>query len=333
MSAWCEEHDANYDVYGEGELVQNFETKIAKLLGMESALFCMTGTLSQATALRIACNARQSKLVALHSSSHILKHERSNYQLLDHFQAVQLGDPYRPWSVDDLKVMAEPIAATLYELPMREIGGQLPAWSELDAIKNYCREKNIHLHMDGARLWEAMNGFGKTLDEIANGFDSVYVSFYKGIGALGGAMLLGRRDLIDQAKVWIQRQGGNVYRRTPYVVSAAMQFEQRLNAMPAYYQRALWLYELLDSYPQLRPNPATPQCNMLHLYLPVDVANATSIRNRIAQEHSIWLFGRAVNTALPGQCMFEWYVGDQLMTMPNTEVSKALDLLSKAVSK
>ena len=333
MAQWCETNHIKHDTYGEGELVQQFEEKIAQLLGMPAALFCMTGTMTQVTALRIACSERGNSLVALHPSSHIFKHERSNFQLLDHFQAVQLGDPYRPWTAADLQSFAEPIAAVQYELPMREIGGQLPSWDELNAIKTYCREKNIHLHMDGARLWEAATGFGHSLAEVADGFNSVYVSFYKGIGGLGGAMLLGSEEMIAQAKVWMHRQGGSVFRRSPYVVAAAMQFDQRLAAIPACFARTLWLYECLKDYPQFMPNPATPQSNLLHLYLPMSREKATEVRNNIAREHGIWLFGNVVNTALPEQCMFEWYVGDQLVAMPDAEVRRALTLLAAAIGR
>lgn len=332
MARWCADHQVAHDVYGEGALVQRFEQQVATLLGMEAAVFCITGTMAQATALRLACAGRGNRRVALHPTSHILKHERSNFQLLDHFHALHIGDPFRPWAVDDLKALAEPIAAVQYELPMREIGGQLPAWDALHDIKTYCHAQNIHLHMDGARLWEAAIGFGKSHQEIAAGFDSVYVSFYKGIGGLGGAMLLGSASFIAQAKVWMQRQGGNVFRRTPHVVSAAMQFEKRLAEMPAYFQRTVWLYELLRSYPQFTANPATPHSNMLHLYLPVTSETANDIRDRIAEEHGIWLFGRAVNAAVPEQCMFEWYVGDQLLQMPDDAVRTALDALADAIA-
>lgn len=331
MALWCEANQIQHDTYGEGELVQQFEEKIAKLLGMPAALFCITGTITQVTALRLACTERGNKLVALHPSSHILKHERSNFQLLDLFKTVQLGDPYRPWTVADLQSFADPIAAVQYELPMREIGGQLPSWDELNEIKTHCHEKNIHLHMDGARLWEASSGFGRSLAEIAEGFNSVYVSFYKGIGGLGGAMLLGSEEFIAKAKVWMHRQGGSVFRRSPYVVAAAMQFDQRISAIPACFARTLWLYECLKDYPQFTPNPAAPQSNMLHLYLPVNREKATEIRNRIAREHGVWLFGNAVNTALPEQCMFEWYVGDQLVAMPDADVRHALTLLATAI--
>ena len=332
MAQWCADHQIAHDVYGEGALVQQFEKQVATMLGMEAAVFCITGTMAQATALRLACAGRSNRRVALHPTSHILKHERSNFQLLDHFHVLHIGDPFRPWTVDDLKALGEPIAAAQYELPMREIGGQLPAWDALNAIKTYCREQNIHLHMDGARMWEAACGYGKSLQDVATGFDSVYVSFYKDIGGMGGSMLLGSARFIAEAKIWMQRQGGNVFRRTPYVVSAAMQFEKRLAEMPTYFQRTVWLYELLKTYPQLTPNPATPHTNLLHLYVPLAAETANGIRNRIAKEHGIWLFGRAVNAALPGQCMFEWYVGDQLLQMPDDGVRKALDVLAKSIA-
>lgn len=334
MAQWCGEHHIAHDTYGDGALVQSFEQRVAKLLGMEAALFCITGTMAQATALHLACagrNSNSNRRVALHPTSHILKHERSNFQLLDHFQALQMGDPLRPWTVADLQALNEPIAAAQYELPMREIGGQLPSWKDLDAIKAHCRAEGIYLHMDGARLWEAAAGYGKSLQEVATGFDSVYVSFYKGIAGMGGAMLLGSARTIAEARVWMQRQGGNVFRRTPYVVSAAMQFDKRLTEMPALLARTQWLYEQLKAYPPFTPNPATPHTNMLHLYLPVAAEVANAIRNRIAQAHGIWLFGRAVHAALPGQCMFEWYVGDQLLHMPDDTVLRALDLLAQDI--
>ena len=124
MAQWCEANNVSHDTYGDGELIQEFEKKIAMLLGFEAGVFCITGTLTQVTALRLACAARGSDLVALHPTSHILAHERSNYQLLNHFKALQLGDQYRPWTLDDLKAIPEKLGATLYELPMREIGRQ-----------------------------------------------------------------------------------------------------------------------------------------------------------------------------------------------------------------
>ncbi|MEG1053885.1 MAG: beta-eliminating lyase-related protein, partial [Janthinobacterium sp.] len=278
MAAWCEANDIAHDTYGEGALIEQFENKIASLLGFEAAVFCITGTMTQVTALRLACQDRGSRLVALHPTSHILRHERGNHELLDHFKGLTIGDPHRPWTVDDLRAVPDALGAVQLELPMRELGGQCPSWEELNEIKRHCREHNIHLHMDGARLWEAQAGFGQALPTICDGFDSVYVSLYKGIGGLGGAMLAGGRSFAERAREWFRRQGGNIVHRTPWVVAAAMQFDARLAAMPQYFARTQWLYRVLKDYPAIAVNPARPQANMLHLHLPVSRERAIAIR-------------------------------------------------------
>jgi hypothetical protein len=107
-----------------------------------------------------------------------------------------------------------------------------------------------------------------------------------------------------------------------------MQFDERLATIPACVARTQKLYALLASYPQFKTNPATPQSNMLHLHLPTDKDSAMAIRNRIAKNHGVWLFNNAVHTTLPGQCMFEWYVGDQMLSLDDEAVRHALDLLA-----
>jgi threonine aldolase len=332
MAAWCEANGVAHDIYGQGALIEAFEQKIAALLGFEAAVFCISGTMAQVTALRLACDERASKLVALHPTSHIIVHERSNYQLLGHFHALQVGDRHLPWTVDDLAAVPDRLGAVAMEIPMREIGGQTPSWDELVAIKAHCRERGTHLHMDGARLWEAQAAYGKSLADIASGFDSVYVSLYKGIGGLGGAVLAGSHDFVARAAEWFRREGGNVIHRSPYVVAAAMQFDERLAAMPHYFERTQWLYGVLRDHPLIRVNPARPQANMLHLHLPVMRERALAIRNEVARDHGVWLFGRAANGALAGTSVVELYVGENLLSLPDEAVQRALELLSDGLS-
>ncbi|MEH6437440.1 threonine aldolase family protein [Massilia sp. DD77] len=325
MAAWCEEHDVDHDVYGSGALIQAFEDKVARLLGCEAAVFCVTGTMAQVTALRLGAVDRGSRLVALHPTSHIVVHERSNYQLLGHFDALQAGERHRPWGVADLEPIPDRLGAVGLEIPMREIGGQLASWDELEAIKAHCRTRGVHLHMDGARLWEAQAGYGRSAAEIAAGFDSVYVSLYKGIGGLGGAMLAGSRDFVARAAEWFRREGGNVVHRSPYVVAAAMQFDERLAAMPDYFRRTVFLYDALKAHPAIRLNPAAPQANMLHLHLPVSRERATAIRNELAAEHGVWMYNRVAHNALPDTSLVEIYVGDNLVSMDDATLVAALD--------
>jgi threonine aldolase len=332
MAAWSEANGVEHDVYGSGQLLQDFEAKVARLLGMEAAVFCISGTMAQVTALRLACQDRARDLVALHPTSHIFVHERSNYQLLGHFKALAAGDRYRPWLVADLAAIPDRLGAVGMELPLREIGGQLSPWNELEAVKAHCKARGAHLHMDGARLWEAAAGYDRPLHEITEGFDSVYVSLYKGIGGLGGAMLAGSREFVDRAAEWFRREGGNVIHRSPYVVAAAMQFDARLAAMPAYFRRTQWLYGALAAHPIIRVNPATPQANMLHLHIPVTPERALAIRRELAEQHGVWMFNRIAGAALPGTSSFELYVGDNLLNAPDDKVREALALFAQALA-
>jgi threonine aldolase len=332
MAAWCEAEGIQHDVYGEGAAIQDFERKVADLLGFEAAVFCISGTMTQVTALRLAAMDRANAPVALHPTSHIIVHERSNYQLLGHFNALQVGDRHLPWRAEDITALPDRLSAVALEIPMREIGGQLSSWEDLAAIKAHCKEHDIHLHMDGARLWEAAAGYGRHVAEIAAGFDSVYVSLYKGIGGLGGAMLLGSRDFVARASEWFKRQGGNVIHRSPYVVAAAMQFDARLASMPSLFRRTQFLYEVLRDHPLIRVNPARPQANMLHIHLPVSRERALEIRRQLAFEHGIWIFNRINHGALPDTSFFELYVGDNLLETTDERVREAMALLAETVS-
>lgn len=326
MAAWCEQHAVELDIYGKGDYLQAFEAKIAALTGYPAAMFCITGTMAQMIALKLACQQHACDVVGLHASSHILLHEHNNYQHLQLYKVQNLGEPYRPWLASDLAAVPHQLACAVYELPMREIGGQMPSWQDLGEIKNLARTRGMHLHMDGARLWEAANAYGKPLAEVCAGFDSCYVSFYKGIAGMGGAMLLGSDEFISQARVWMHRFGGNVIHRLPYVASAAMQFDARLAAMPHYLRRAHEFANIIARHPQLRINPAQPQCNLFHLYFPANSSQVNAIRNHIAEQEQVWLFGNARDTTLPNQSMVELYCGDNLLALDLGRIAQVLQL-------
>jgi threonine aldolase len=141
-------------------------------------------------------------------------------------------------------------------------------------------------------------------------------------------MLLGSRAFVERAAEWFRRQGGNVIHRSPYVVSAAMQFDDRLAAMPDYFRRTELLYEALRAHPEIRVNPEKPGANMLHVHLPVSRERALSIRTELAEGHGIWLFNRIAHGVLPNTSYFELYVGDNLLQVSEARLRQALAILS-----
>jgi len=191
IGEWCRAHGYEPDRYGDGALIGDFEAKIAALLGCEAAVFMPSGTMAQQIALRIHAEETGVDSFAMHPTSHLELHEMRGYSRVQRLDAVLLGPRARPTLAADLAAWPERLAALLIELPAREIGGQLPTWDELTGLATLARSRKIRLHMDGARLWEAREAYApRSHAEICALFDTVYVSFYKGIGALAGAALV-----------------------------------------------------------------------------------------------------------------------------------------------
>jgi threonine aldolase len=312
LAAWCEANDVIHDTYGEGRLVNDFEADIARRLGKAAAVFMPSGTMAQLAAVRIWTQRAGLGRFGVHATSHLLLHEREAYQALLGLHGVPVGDRRRPILAADLETARQPLACLLVELPAREIGGQAPDWEGLEALKEAARAAGLPLHMDGARLWECGAFYGRPYAQIAEGFASVYVSTYKGLGGLAGAVLAGDADFIAEARLWQRRFGGNLVGQTALVASAAMRLEARLAQLPACYDRALSLAAGLAGLPGVRVNPATPQANMMHIFFDAPADAVLARRDAIAAADGVWVINDPRPADAPGWSLTELYVGDTL---------------------
>ncbi|HEX8727522.1 MAG TPA: beta-eliminating lyase-related protein [Ktedonobacterales bacterium] len=313
--------DEQADHYGEGELIEDFEREVAGLLGKEAAVFMPSGTMAQQIALRIWSERKGSRTVGLHPTCHLEIHEQRAYQVLHGLIGRLVGNPHQVITLDDLKGIHEPLAALLLELPLREIGGQLPTWDELEAQSVWAHEHDIALHMDGARLWESAPYYGRPYAEIAALFDSVYVSFYKGIGGIAGAALAGPADFIAEARVWQRRHGGNLVQLYPYVIAAREGLRLRLPRFGQYHERALRIAEALSAVPGVVVKPNPPQTNMMHVYLRGDPDKLKVAALDVARDERVALFSWLGPTDLPDMWVFELSVGDGAEALTDEEIS------------
>ena len=320
LAEWCEANRVDHDMYGQGELVEGFERKVATLLGKAAAMFAPSGVMAQLAAVRIWAEAAGVDRFGMHPTSHLAHHEEQAYAALMHCHAVPVGPRLRPMQASDLEAVRETLACVLVELPIREAGGQLPSWDELEALKAAARERRLPLHMDGARLWESAAYYDRDYAAIAAGFDSVYVSVYKGIGGFAGALLAGEESFIAKARVWRRRMGGTLYHLSPLVAAAAMRFDERIALMPALYRRAVDLAASLAGLPGLRINPSVPHTNMMHLYFDAPPEAVAEARDELARTTGCWLVNGAQAAEVPGWSMTELYVGDSLLHADNDRV-------------
>ncbi len=308
------------DNYGEGELIENFEREVASLLGKEAAVFMPSGIMAQQIALRIWCDRRGTKNVAFHPKCHLEIHEQKGYQMLHGLHGVLVGHPSRLLTLPELQRVAEPLGAVLLELPQREIGGVLPSWDELFELTAWVRQQGIPLHMDGARLWECLPFYGRSYGEIAGLFDTVYVSFYKGLRGISGAMLTGPMDFIREGRVWQKRHGGVLKSLWPFVLAARQGFTQKLPRMGPYHEKALEIAAGLSAVPGIELTPNPPHTNMMHVFLRGEPEKLLDASRQIAREKKIMLFNWLGPCQIPGYGMTELTVHENSLSFSLDEI-------------
>lgn len=299
--------DEPSDQYGQGKTIRQFEEKMAQVLGKESAIFFPSGTMAQQIALRIWCDETGKKKVAYHPLCHLEIHEQDGLKELHHIEPILVGDENRLMTLEEIQALPD-IACLLLELPQRETGGELPTFEELVAIHEHCREKGIHLHLDGARLFESLPYYEKEASEICALFDSVYVSFYKGIGGIAGAILAGPKAFCDTSKVWKRRYGGDLISLYPYILSADYYYELRKDKMAEYRNEAVRLAARFNELDGVWTNPRIPVTNMFHLHFQGEKEELGEKIARIQEETGVGITGYLVEK--DGHCSTEVSIGD-----------------------
>ncbi len=316
--------DLAFDRYGEAPWLAEFEARIAVELGKEAAVFMPSGTMAQQIALRIWCDRARVPTIAYHPLSHLEIHESRGYAMLHGLRALTLGAATRLMTVADVRAIADPLGAILVELPQREIGAQLPAWDDLTALCNAARETGAKVHLDGARLWEAAPFYGRSHAEISGLFDSVYVSFYKGLGAIAGAALAGDAGFIAEARTWQHRHGGRLVSIAPVALSARLGYERNLPKMGAYFERAKEVARELTRIPGVTVVPDPPQTNTFHLFLRGVASEMEDRAHAYAREYGTFTFARLAPTVHPGVQKWEFVAGDATLDVDTGAIAQAV---------
>lgn len=239
------------------------------------------------------------------------------------------------------------VSSLILELPHRELGGKLTPWEDVLSMSSFCNRSGISFHCDGARIFEAATGYNLSIAEVAAPFDSVYVSLYKGIGAITGAVLLGRKDFCDEARVWLNRFGGNLYTLLPYAVSGWSNLRSKtaiddpsILTFDDKKQKMKRIISLLSSEKSISElvifDPKIPETSMIHCYFPKStVAQCEAARDIAEKECGIKVFSRIRATSdklcrpadqstnnfdFTSSSYFEWSIGDANGMIPDQEV-------------
>ncbi len=214
------------DVFEEDPTVNQLEKMSAEMFGMESALFCPSGTMTNQIAIK--CHTQPGDEIICDKLSHIYIYEgggiafnsgcqvkplegergRINGDLV--LSAINSEDVHKPTSsLVSLENSANRGGGSCYEL------------SEIQKIKKVCLLNNLKLHLDGARLFNAIVEKKQTTKEYGEIFDSISICLSKGLGAPVGSILLGKKDFIYKARR-IRKVFGGGMRQAGYMAAAGI---------------------------------------------------------------------------------------------------------------
>ncbi|WP_191841547.1 threonine aldolase family protein [Catellatospora chokoriensis] len=323
--------DGRPDFYGGGP-VAALERRVAGLLGKPDAVFFPTGTMAQQVALRCWAERTGNRAVALHPLGHLEVHERKAYQTLTGLRGVWPTTEPRQPTAQEVRDLDEPFGTLLVELPLRDAGFLLPTWDELNALVAAARSRGAKVHFDGARLWESVFHLGRDLPTVAGLADSVYVSLYKTLGGLSGALLAGAEDFTAQARAWRHRYGGQLFQQWPAVLAALGGLDRELPRLPEYVAHAKTVAAALAALPGARVFPHEPHTHQFQLWLPGPAAALNQAVLTLAEQQKTW-FANSFTDRSPGMAMAEITVAAPALEWSGADVTAAgLALLELAAA-
>lgn len=215
------------DVFGEDPTVQELEARMAALFDMEAALYCPSGTMSNQIAIKV--HTRPGDEVICSSLAHVYIYEGGGIAFNSSAQA-------RPIDGDRGMITAADVAAAVnpadddhkatsslvcLENTSNRGGGCCYDWNEILRIRQTCLDHNLRLHLDGARLFNALLSTGQQAAEYGRVFDSISVCLNKGLGCPIGSVLIGSRDFIREAKRVRKKLGGGM-RQAGYMAATGI---------------------------------------------------------------------------------------------------------------
>lgn len=214
------------DVFGEDPSVNELEQMSAQMFGMEAGLFCPSGTMTNQIAIK--CHTQPGDEVICDESAHVYQYEGggiafnsgASVKLLYGDRGRLNADQVKAAINDDDNHKAHTSLVCLENTNNRG-GGSCYDLNEIKKIKQVCRENDLALHLDGARLWNALVAKNETPKQYGEIFDSISICLSKGLGCPVGSVLLGKKDFIKKARR-IRKVFGGGMRQGGFVAAAGI---------------------------------------------------------------------------------------------------------------
>ena len=214
------------DVFGEDPTVNSLEGDAASMFGMQAALFCPSGTMTNQIAIK--CHTNPGDEVICDKMSHVYIYEGGGIafnsgcqvKLLDGIRGLVTADQVAE-AINPIDVHKASTSLVCLENTGNRGGGSCYEFADIEHIKTVCLKNNLKLHLDGARLFNAMVARNETALQYGEVFDSISICLSKGLGAPVGSLLLGNSEYINKARR-IRKVFGGGMRQAGYLAAAGL---------------------------------------------------------------------------------------------------------------
>jgi threonine aldolase len=215
------------DVFGEDPTVNKLQDYAAEMFGKEAAIFCPSGT--QTNQIAINLHVKPGGEVICHYESHVFKYEGGGIAKNSGASTRTVGGSRGRINVSELEPWMNPPSDVHYPLTQlvsiedtsNRGGGAIYDFNEIKSIRSFCNTQSLPLHLDGARVCNALVENNIDMQEYGRQFDSISVCLSKGLGAPIGSLLLGDTDFIEGARR-VRKVFGGGMRQAGYIAAAGL---------------------------------------------------------------------------------------------------------------
>jgi len=262
------EAEVGDDVWGEDPTIQRLEAAVAERLGHEAALYVPSGTMGNQICLRLA--APPGTEVLANEDNHILWYEAAAASVLSGVQLHPVAGPRGMLEPAAARARVRsarygvPTSALAVEQTHNRAGGAVQPLEVLEELRALADAAGLHLHCDGARIWNASVATGVPLDRYGRLFDSLSVCFSKGLGAPVGSAVVGSRDLVERARE-VRHLYGGAMRQAGVLAAAALVALGNVDRLADDHANARGLAETVAAAVPGSLDPSAVQTNMVLL--------------------------------------------------------------------
>jgi len=260
--------------------------RVADLLGKEAALFLPSGTMCNEIAVLVQC--RPGDEIYAHESAHILISEGGGPSALSGAGICAMRGDRGIFSADTLRANIRIESRYTPKPRMVEIeqtanagGGAVWTLAEIAAVAEVAQERQLVMHMDGARLFNAVVAAGVSARDFAAPFDTVWIDLSKGLGCPVGGVLAGSQEFVEEAWRWKQRIGGAL-RQAGFMAAAGLYaLDHNIERLAEDHANAQRFAEIVSQCPGVRLTPPTVETNIAFVDVAETGLTAIALRDRL----------------------------------------------------